>query len=237
MRRSLTLAFVIAAFAVPVTASAEVVELGGGVETARAVCPDNDCAAPGKLTGYQGRSGKVANPFLIKRSGTIVAFTVSVARPESNQIDFFERTYGTDPPQVRLAILRRGKRKGAKRNFRLMQQSKSYRVDKYYGSSPTFALDKPMRVDRGRIIGITIPTWAPIFGRPTVGKNWWRASRAKGRCKDVQADVQHNKLGDVKTYGCDYFNVRFMYTVTYIPDPKPTEKPKPTRKPKPDTGQ
>ena len=51
------------------------------------------CEAIGRVTGYQGQSGSVRNPFRIPRSGKIVAFTVTLARVTPQQTDFFNGLY------------------------------------------------------------------------------------------------------------------------------------------------
>jgi hypothetical protein len=218
------LAFVLLAFA-PGAASARVVELGSGGAKADPVCPSTDeCAAPGRVTGYQGRIGGKENPFFIRRSGYIVAFTVTLNDPAENQLAYFGDIYGSTSPQVRLAILRRGDARRTKRNTRLLRQSPIVNVRPYLGSSPTFVLRAPLRVNAGNIVGLTIPTWAPVFGKPQAGRNYWRASRPKNRCRDVRTDVQHTRQGQIRTYGCDYYGVRLQYSATYVPDPRPTDR-------------
>ena len=224
-----TLATAVAACALmilPQASSAKVVELGaqaGG--SVRGVCPSSDeCAAPGRVTGYQGRSGTTKNPFYVRRAGFIVAFTVTLNDPAENQSSFFADIYGSSTPSVHLAILRRGDTRKTRRNTRLLRQSPAFEVRDFFGSSPTFVLRKPLRVNPTNIVGLTIPTWAPVFGEPTTRGDYWRASRPRNRCKDVKTDVQHTKGGEVETYGCDYKGVRLQYSATYVPDPRPTRR-------------
>jgi hypothetical protein len=208
----------------PQAASAKVAELGAGAGgSVSAVCPSSDeCAAPGRVTGYQGRSGSKKNPFYVRRAGYIVAFTVTLNDPARNQSAYFGDIYGSSRPSVRLAILRRGDTRKTRRNTRLLRQSPAFGVRDYLGSSPTFVLRKPLRVNPTNIIGLTIPTWAPVFGKPSTSGDYWRASRPKNRCRDVKTDVQHTTGGEVETYGCDYKGVRLQYSATYVPDPRPT---------------
>ena len=48
------------------------------------------------MTGYQGRApaGR-KNPYYIRRDGYIVAFTVQLAKPTAEQIEFFNDNFGT----------------------------------------------------------------------------------------------------------------------------------------------
>jgi hypothetical protein len=230
MKRYLISALALAAFAVPSTAAqARVIELGaGGSPPAASNCPNDPCVAAYQVTAYQGRSGTLKNPFVVPRPGKIVAFTVSLGKLTPTQIEFFNGRFGEDP-QVQLSILRRSNAKGKKGNHRLMRQSEVYDVTRYLGSSPTFALAKPLPVGKDARVAITIPTWAPILDTVDLARSdWWRASRAKDECgKDDQLSPPsvQNEVGEIVDYQCTYFNSRLLYTATYIPDPTPTDEP------------
>jgi hypothetical protein len=208
-------------------ASARVVELGAlPGSTVKSSCPADPCEAAVRVTALQGRqAGGRKNPYYIRRDGFIVAFTVQLARPSDEQIAFFNDNFDT-PPQVRLSVLRRGDKRKTRLNYRLIGQSDIYDVDKYLGSSPTFVLDQPMRVKKTNWIAITVPTWAPIFANNLTNSDWWRSSRAKGRCEPPKSLDQFamQELRDVNVFGCTYHGARVMYTATYVPDPKPTVK-------------
>ena len=208
-------------------ASARVVELGAlPGSTVKPSCPADPCEAAVRVTAIQGRqAGGRKNPYYIRRDGYIVAFTVQLAKPSDEQMAFFNDNFET-PPQVRLSVLRRGDKQKTRLNYRLLAQSDVYNVDKYLGSSPTFVLDRPMRVKKTNWIGITVPTWAPIFANNLTNADWWRSSRAKGRCEPPKSLDQFamQELREVNVFGCTYHGARMMYTATYVPDPKPTVK-------------
>ncbi len=84
---------------------------------------------------------------MIPRAGKIIAFTVRLGNPDANQVQFFEDLYG-DPPQVQLSILRRGEQAQQAPHHRLLAQSPACRLEHYFGSAPTFMLDKPLDVAR-----------------------------------------------------------------------------------------
>jgi hypothetical protein len=227
MKRFLIPALLLLALAVPAGAQARVIELGaGGTPPVASNCPNDPCVAAYQVTAYQGRSGSLANPFVVPRAGRIVAFTVTLGKLTSTQVDFFNGRFGEDP-QVRLAILRRSTRKGKKGNHRLMSQSKVYDVSRFLGSSPTFALDEPLRVGKDARVALTVPTWAPVLDTVDLPRsNWWRSSRQKDECgKDDQLSPPsaHEEDGEVVDYACTYFNSRLLYSATYVPDPKPTD--------------
>jgi hypothetical protein len=224
MKRLILLAAALAALALPQAASARVVELGAGGGAVKTTCPADPCQAIGRVTGYQGRSNSVRNPFRIRRAGHVVAFTISLAKLTDQQRNFFNDFYG-GRPQVRLSILRKGKRRSSRLNHRLLAQSETFRLDRYLGSSPTFVLDRPLRVRRNHIVGLTIPTWAPAFAYQGLNsRNWWRSSRRRGDCRDVTQRAAQERVGNVMRYGCTYFRARLLYTATYVPDPRPTSR-------------
>jgi hypothetical protein len=221
MRGTLPLLAVLALLALAPAAQARVVELGAdATPSAGASCPQ-DCQGIGRVSGYMGRSGGRSNPFLIRRDGKIVAFTITLGRPDEEQTRFFTDLYG-GPPQVRLSILRKGKTRRTRLTHRLLRQSDLFRVDRYFGSSPTFALDEPLDVDRGNIVALTVPTWAPAFGVNLPRSNWWRSSRRRGDCDNVSQRAAQQFAGGLRMYGCTYFRARLLYTATYIPDPRAT---------------
>ncbi|MEA2420107.1 MAG: hypothetical protein QOE60_2313 [Thermoleophilaceae bacterium] len=211
------------------TASARIVELGAGATPATPSCPGSTtdpCEAAVRVTALPGRvAGARKNPYYIRRDGYLVAFTVQLSKPTDEQIAFFQDRFGS-PPQARLSVLRKGDTRKTRLNYRLISQSEIYELDKYYGSSPTFVLDPPMRVKKTNWIGITVPTWAPLFANNLTNSDWWRASRPKDSCKPPQSFEQFamQDLREVGVFGCTYHQARLLYTVTYVPDPVPTVK-------------
>lgn len=227
MKRYLLPALAVAALALPAAAQARVIELGaGGQPPAASNCPNDPCVAAYQVTAYQGRSGTLKNPFVVPRAGNIVAFSVSLGKLTPTQVTFFNGRFGQDP-QVQLSILRRSTKKGKKGNHRLMSQSEVYDVTSFLGSTPTFALDKPIRVQKDYRVALTVPTWAPVLDTVDLDRSsWWRASRQKNECgKDDQLSPPsvQDEIGEVVDYACTYFNSRLLYTATYIPDPRPTD--------------
>jgi hypothetical protein len=228
MTRYLIPALVTAALALPANAQARVVELGASGPAATSNCPDDPCATAFQVTAYQGRSGTLRNPFVIRRSGKIVAFSVALGSLTPVQVQAFQGSFGQNA-EVRLSILRRGTKRKTRSNHRLMSQSKVYRVNSFFGSTPTFALDKPLRVHKAYRVALTVVTWAPVLDTVDLpGTNWWRSSRPKGECGGGQVlspPSVHDEVTEIATYGCTYFKSRLLYTATYIPDPRPTDTP------------
>jgi hypothetical protein len=227
-RLATALAAAVALLALASPASARVVELGGSAPAAKSTCPTDPCEVIGRVTGYQGRSDTVRNPFQVSSDGVIVAFTVQLAKLEQNQVEFFTNLYGS-PPQVRLAILRKGKRRRTRRDHRLLRESRAFQVQRFFGSSPTFVLTPPVPVRKGEIVALTVPTWVPAFARGLSAQNWWRSSRARGKCNDVSQRAQFGREGTVRRFGCDYHTARLLYTATFVPNNTPTDEQQPSR--------
>lgn len=224
IKRSLLPVFLLGVLTAAPSASAKVIELGQASSPTPASCPADPCSVLARTTGYMGRMGNVRDPFVVRRAGRIVAFTVKLGRPDSRQLDFFNGTYGS-PARVRLSILRRGRTRRTRLSHRLLRQSELIRVDRYFGSAPSFVLDRPLRVSRGNIVALTTPTWAPAFSEG-VGRNfWWRSSRRKNRCRPphLTQRAAQQSVGGRRNYGCRYLNARILYTATYVTDPRPTD--------------
>lgn len=196
-------------------ASARVTELGDDPPLPKASCPDR-CQAIGRVSGYQTGHGGRLNPYRVPAAGTIVAFTIGLGDPGAEQVRFFERLFGPTP-QARLSVLRRER----KRRYRLLGQSKTFNLRRYFGSSPTFALSRPLRVRAGSIVALTVPTWAPALAVGLGERDTWRASRDSTSCDNMRRRAAHQRRGSLRPYRCVYRTARLLYTVSYVPDPRP----------------
>ena len=223
MKRFLPAISVLAmALALPQAASARIIELGSQADAASLNCPgttDNPCVAAVRMTGYQGRaSGGPKNPYYIRRDGQLIAFTVQLAKPTAEEVNFFESNFGT-PSQARISVMRRGATRKRRLDHRLITQSDRFRLDPYFGSRPTFVFDRPIPVKKGNWIALTVPTWAPLLATNQARANWWRSSRPTGSCEPPKSLRQFamEDLRDVNKFGCTYHGARLLYTVTYVP--------------------
>jgi hypothetical protein len=229
MKRYLIPFALILALAIPVAASGKIVSLGDGDPfLPESKCPNDPCLAAYQMTGYQERSeGKTTTPYYVRRSGKIIAFTVKLGKLAQVQIDAFDSRIGS-PAAVRLTVVRRGKKKSRRNDHRVLAQSEVFEVDKYFGSSPTFVLSEPLDVERGSIVALTVPTWAPVLAPvPTEDNALWRSSRPKGGCTTTATklapDSAKERVGRLSTWGCNYKNERLLYTATYVPANRTTK--------------
>jgi hypothetical protein len=226
MRKSLLVLIgtIIAACALASLAYGRVAELGTTLDDHTAACPDN-CQAIGQVSGFQIQQATRKNAYRLRSYGKVVAFSVKLGKPNQSQIEFFNKLFG-GPPQIMLTVLKPyEEKKGEKKQpnkYVLAGASPLYQLQNFFGSTPTFALPRPLTIKPGYVVGITVPTWAPAFAVNLGDDMQWRSSRDPANCDDVRQDAAQDIRGSARTYGCVYKTARLLYTVTYIPDPKPT---------------
>ena len=186
----------------------------------QASCPEN-CQVIAKVTGYTSELGESRNPYRVNRNGKITAWSIRLGKPSADVTDGFDNVFGA-PSQARLAVLKLGEKK---RRAQLVAQSPVINLEQYFGSSPTFALSRPIEVEKGQVLALTVPTWAPAFAVGLSEDNAWRAPRDPEDCNNVEDAAVHGTVGNVRRYRCLYRTARLLYTATFVPDPKPTNPP------------
>ncbi len=193
------------------------VVLGRTASTPDPSCPADPCQSVGSVTGFQVSSGNESHPFLVPADGTIRAWTLDLARPEGSQRSFFNGLYGS-PPEARLAILRRVPGTRPPR-FELRAQGPIEVLSRYLGEKARFAVALP--VQKGDIVALTVPTWAPAFARGLSFDNSWLGSRPSDKCSAAKGRpgvVPQQTKGSETTYGCLYETARLLYTATLVED-------------------
>lgn len=178
-------------------------------------CPGLPCQAVGSVTGFQVNNGQASLPFTVPHDGTIKAWTLTLAQPTNSQRTFFNGFFGT-PPQARLAILHRVPGTNPPR-YTLRRQGSVKVLSPYLGQTVKFSSN--LKVEKGDIVGLTVPTWAPAFSQDLNTNNVWRASREPGTCKnatDIRQGEPQERVGSRMTYGCKYSTARLLYTATLV---------------------
>jgi hypothetical protein len=217
------------------SAPAKVIVLGQTASTPSPSCPGKivnevpiiPCRVEGHVTGYQATAAGVDQPYEVPFDGKIVAWSITLSRPSTKQtkttadeVGFFNELLGK-PSEARIGILRAIE--GSKPpKFTLVRQSPIQVLNSYFGSKVTFALDHPLTVLRGQVVGLTIPTWAPMFAINLNAENTWRGSRKADHCQktsDIQGGHPQQGVGKAKTYGCFYSKARMLYTATLVKQP------------------
>jgi hypothetical protein len=185
-------------------------------------CPKSPCEAVGSVTGFQLVADGEKRPFRVRRDGKLVAWAIDLSRPNKSQRNFFGKFYKSSrfgsKPTARIAVLNHKGRAG----YKLLRQSPVVKLSGALGQKEVFTLNKPLRIRRGNIVALTIPTWSSAFAVGLSARgNQWRASRAHGRCtgnKDIRRSRPQQKVGSVREYGCDYKTARLLYWGYYVPD-------------------
>jgi hypothetical protein len=208
---------VMAAGAGAATSSRTTVVLGSTSVTPDPSCPGLPCQAVGSVTGFQVSTAQGGLPFRVRRDGKVKAWTLTLAQPTNMQRSFFNGFFGT-PPQARLSILRRVPGTSPPR-YNLRRQGSIHVLSPYLGQTVKFGAS--LKVEKGDIVALTIPTWAPAFAQDLTAENAWRASREEGKCTnttDVRQGKPQEKVGQRATYGCRYSTARLLYTATVVED-------------------
>jgi hypothetical protein len=217
------------------SAPPRMIVLGQTAQTPPASCPGKivngveviPCRVEGHVTGYQVTADGVSQPYEVPFDGKIVAWSITLARPSrketkttSDEVGFFNDFLGK-PAEARIGVLRPVE--GVKPpKYVLARQSPLQVLNSYFGSKVIFALEHPLTVLRGQVVGLTVPTWAPMFAFNVSGENTWRGSRKPGHCSsraDIQGGHPQQGVGKKKTYGCFYSNARLLYTATLVKQP------------------
>jgi hypothetical protein len=199
------------------SSSRTTVVLGSTASTPDPSCPDLPCQAVGSVTGFQVGTDQSSLPFNVTRNGKVKAWTLTLAQPTNQQRSFFNGFFGT-PPEARLSILRRIPGTNPPR-YNLRRQGSVHVLSPYLGQTVKFGAS--LRVEKGDIVALTIPTWAPAFAQDLSTKNAWRASREPGKCTnttDVRQGQPQERVGKRATYGCRYSTARLLYTATVVED-------------------
>ena len=208
--------------AAPTAASAKIVEVGQAPTEAVPTCPASPCLAVSRTTGYQAKVVDSRAHYVIPANGRIVAFSIRLGAPSKRQIKFFEDNFGK--ASAGLAIIRRGERLFG----RVAGASPVYQLSDYFGQTVQFPLDRSIKVEKGNIIGLTVPTWAPALSTLTEDGSSWRASRGLKACDDTDRQTAQTTIGALTQYRCLY-RARLTYTATLITDPTPNTPAKKTQ--------
>lgn len=177
-------------------------------------CPNNPCLAVSRTTGFQIKVGAERNMFVVPRSGSIVAWTINLGKPNRRQIAFFNANEG-GAASAGIAVLRGGR--GL--SYALRAQSPVVPLEPYFGVNAQFPLATSIPVRKGDVIALTVPTWAPALALGFGNDTSWRASRPKSKCTDTATQAAQSVIGQAAQYPCLYRTARLAYSATLISTP------------------
>jgi len=214
-RRRILIALLAAggALALPATAAAEVIEIGATPALTPPSCPTTPCLAVSRTTGYQAKVGPSRGIMTIPKNGRIVAWSIALGNPGAQQTAFFNQRLGGQS-EAQITVIDPSKRLRS----RVVAQGQPKKLQPYFGSQPQFALTRSIRVHKGEVLALTVPTWAPALAVGLGADTSWRASRGKGDCEDTSAQTAQLQDNQLAQYFCLYRTARLTYTATLIAD-------------------
>jgi hypothetical protein len=205
---------------------------------------DEFCQVNGDVTGFQRSVEGKKGLFRVPSDGHIVAWSVRLSKPSKSERNTFgglarSERYG-EKPTAGISIIR--KTKGQR--YRLMRKSPVVTVQNYYGDSPVFTLNKPLRVNQGNIVAMTTLTWLPnLAAKNQARSTQWVGSRTQKKFPDANPNdgvkscdlppnlseeergpyffensSAHKKVGSERRYGCEYRRARLMYWAYFVPN-------------------
>jgi hypothetical protein len=207
----------------------------GAAAPATPACPEA-CQAVGKVTGFQQQIGQNKNPFRVPAPGKLVAWSIKLAAPNQAQMDFFKNFYG-GPPEARISVLKPLTKQVKAGNpvYKLKSQSPVEDLTGYLGTTTTFTLQTPLKVNTNQIVALTSKTWVPAFAVSLPQDSVWRANRQNGKCTnadDIKNGSAHETPGQDRVYGCVYKTARLLYSATLVQDPNASPPPDKKKKKK-----
>jgi len=222
----------------PSVASAKVVELGATSTkliapppcttrgSALPVCPNGISAANYAIllttvTSLETIADNAAYPTTVKQSGRIVAFTVGLSALDTNAKTRKSEIHQADvnhggTAQVAVTVLRRV---GAAklRKWKVVGESPSFHVQPYLGTVVQLPLSTTLAVQKGDVIGLTTPTWAPILSIGHPAKSFaYRQSRGRNCASAPASNQAQLTLNTTTAYACDYPGTRVEYSATEV---------------------
>jgi len=221
MKRTYTA--ILASFALvlvlPAVAPATIAEVGVIPTTTPATvpsCPASPCLAVSRTTGFQVKVATNTTLMDAPKAGSVVAWTITLGKPNATQVKFFNANEG-GAAEAGIAVLRAEKKPNL--TYRLIASSPTVKLEKYFGKTVQFPLETTIKVRKGDIIALTVPTWAPSralgFGKDTS----WRASREKKQCASTSSQSTQTSIGSAVQYFCLYQTARLTYSATLVSTP------------------
>jgi hypothetical protein len=218
-----TYAAILASFALilvlPAVAPATIAEVGVIPATTPETvpsCPASPCLAVSRTTGFQVKVTTNTTLMDAPKAGSIVAWSITLGKPNSTQTKFFNANEG-GVAEAGIAILRA--EKSPNLTYKLVAASPTVKLEKYFGKTAQFPLETTIKVKKGDIVALTVPTWAPAlalgFGKDTS----WRASREKKQCSSTSSQSTQTSVGSAVQYYCLYQTARLTYSATLVSTP------------------
>jgi hypothetical protein len=230
-RALLALAASTAVLAAPSAASAAVSEIAP-LGTTAAGCPgftDNECLiVVVRQTGFQAKVGTTSGFSTAPSNGTVVGWSISLAGVAADKLKNVSANYGGAPRAAVVILAPLGKSQ-----FKVVQKGPLVDLTDYLGTTPTFALPTALPIKKGQVVGITVPTWAPMLATGLGADTSWRSSKPLKEVVAKEYRTQRALVGDSVqgSFAALYQRARMAYSAVFIPTPSTKSQPKATPKP------
>jgi hypothetical protein len=205
--------------ALPAVSPATLTEVGVIPATTPATvpsCPTSPCLAVSRTTGFQVKVGPAHNFLAVPRSGSIVAWTITLGKPTATQIKFFNGNEG-GVSEAGIAILRLQPKPNL--TYKLIAASQPVKLQPYFGKTAQFPLETTLAVKKGDVVALSVPTWAPALALGFGHETSWRASRPRSQCSSTSSLSIHTQIGSPVQYYCLYQTARLTYSATLVSTP------------------
>jgi hypothetical protein len=178
-------------------------------------CPATPCLALTRTTGFQVKVGSTRSLVTVPKEGSVVAWTVTLGKPNATQIKFFNGNEG-GASSAAIAILAPQRKPNLA--YKLIAQSPVVPLEKYFGKTAQFPLASTIPVKKNDIIALAVPTWAPVLALGFTNETSWRASRPRSSCSSTST-LSVQSVGATVQYYCLYRQARLTYSATLISTP------------------
>jgi hypothetical protein len=218
---------------VPASASADVIELGTtSTKLVAPTCPPGVQPKNCKIvltqsTAIETLRDSIAYPTTVKKAGVIVAFTLGLSKLDNNRtaarkdINFLDTSFG-GTTRAAVSVLSPKGPKSA-RTWTVTAVSPVFHLQPYLGQVAQFPLPTALPVKPGDVVGLSVPTWAPVLTfLLTPSKFAYRQSRSTNCPNPASSNQAQLTVGATTAYGCNYPGTRVEYTVTEVTNPVQT---------------
>jgi hypothetical protein len=178
-------------------------------------CPSTPCLAVTRTTGFQVKVGTTRNLVTAPKAGSVVAWTITLGKPNATQVKFFNSNEG-GTASAAIAILEKQPRPNL--TYKVIAQSPTVQLQGYFGKTAQFPLESTLKVKKGDIIALSVPTWAPALALGFTNETSWRASRPRSQCSSTSVQSVQSVGAGVQYY-CLYRQARLDYSATLISTP------------------
>lgn len=173
-----------------------------------------------RQTAFQVKVGTTKSITTAPSEGHLVAWTLPLAAVSAAGVKTGNSNYG-GAPKVSLVVLA----PLGKSVFRVVTKGPLIDVTKYLGTTPTFALPTAIPVKKGYVVGLTVPTWAPVIQLGLGADTSWRSSRPLKEAVDENFASQRALVGRATqaSFAGLFQRARLTYSATFVPTPTPAK--------------